>query len=77
MRLFVGCAATAIYFGLLGAIVLGLLLGADCLPMPGHTCPSDHQRNVYILLTLAVGLVIYWAIGLAVERYLRRHDDDS
>ncbi len=50
MRSYVGSAVTlTVVIWLFAAMtMLGPLMG-DCLPETGHSCPTDHERNLSLL----------------------------
>ena len=74
MKVVVGCGLSAIYFLFLGLLVLGNMLG-DCFPELGHYCPTDHERNDRIVVTMVIGVAIYAIVGMFIERYFRSRSD--
>jgi hypothetical protein len=75
MRSYVGSGAvlTVTIWLLAGMIMLGPLMG-DCLPELGHSCPTDHERNLSLLwIALAAAGINVAAICLLIR--LRRRDD--
>ena len=65
-----GCGLSAVYFLFLGVLIIGNMLG-DCFPELGHHCPTNHERNVRILVIIIIGVAFYGTVGMAVERYFR------
>jgi hypothetical protein len=70
-----GCLASLAWFGLIALFMLGTMMG-DCFPGMGHTCPTDHERNISILVILFGGVVIYLLIILVIVRLSRRASGD-
>jgi hypothetical protein len=53
--------------------MLGPLMG-DCLPEMGHSCPTDHERNLS-LLQIAFGAAVINVAAIWLLIRLRRGDD--
>jgi hypothetical protein len=56
--------------------MLGTMMG-DCFPGKGHTCPTDYERNVALLVILFGGIVIYLLARLVIERVSRGDNGDE
>ena len=63
--------ATLIYFAFVILLVLGNMLG-DCFPGMGHSCPTDHERNVRILTILIGGVALYFVAFFGIDAIIRR-----
>lgn len=75
MKVVAGCLASLAWFGLIALFMLGTMMG-DCFPGMGHACPTDHERNIYVLVILFGGVVIYLLITLVIVRLSRRASGD-
>ena len=73
MKAVAGCLASLAWFGLIALFMLGTIMG-DCFPGMGHTCPTDHERNVRLLTILLGGIALYLLVGLAAVRFAHRED---
>lgn len=68
-----GVVLTVTIWLLAGGIMLGPLMG-DCLPEMGHSCPTDHERNLSLLwIALAAAGINVAAVWLLIRR--RRRDE--
>ena len=76
MKVISGCIASACYFALVLLFMFESMMG-DCFERIGHPCPTDHERNVRVLVILAVGVVAYGIVGFAIARLSKRRDDNS
>jgi len=78
MKAVLGCVASLAYFAFVGLLMLGNMLG-DCFPEMGHTCPTDHERNVAIVTIFLGGLVFYGLIAFCLTWLGKRlsHRDSS
>ena len=74
MKAVAGCLASLVWFGLIALLMFGTMMG-DCFPDMGHTCPTDHERNVRLLVIFLGGIAIYLLAGLLIGR--RRCDVDE
>ena len=64
-----GCLLTIGVWMLAGLIMLGPVLGT-CVPDTNHACPTDHDRNMQIVRTALVAVLVN--TGLIYLLY-RRH----
>jgi hypothetical protein len=65
-----GCVLTGAIWLLATLAMLGPIMG-DCLPELGHTCATDHERNMSLLrIALAAVAINIGALWLFV--FLRR-----
>jgi len=77
MKAAIGCVASLAYFGFIGLLIAGNILG-DCFPDTEHICPTDHERNVTILSVFFGGLLLWGLTAYAfvrVGRHLNKEDD--
>lgn len=65
MKAALGCIASFAYFAFVGLLMLGNMLG-DCFPDMGHSCPTDHERNVTIVSIFLSGLALYALIAFGL-----------
>ncbi len=49
----------------------------ECFPEMGHTCPTDHERNMLLLEILLGGTGIYLLVALAIARFGRRAEKED
>ncbi|HXH14817.1 MAG TPA: hypothetical protein VNJ10_01655 [Sphingomonas sp.] len=75
MKAVAGCLASLAWFGLIALFMLGTMMG-DCFPGMGHTCPTDYERNISLLVILFGGVVIYLLVMLVIVRLSRRASGD-
>lgn len=68
-----GCLFSALIWSLGAFLVLGIF-GGDCLPRPGHLCPSDHERNLRALRVI-IAVVGINVLGLYRLARLRARPD--
>lgn len=68
-----GVVLTVCVWLLAAMTMLGPLMG-DCLPEMGHSCPTDHERNLSLLqIAFGAAAINVAAIWLLIR--LRRGDD--
>ena len=53
-----GLIATPVYWTFVLGSVLGEVMG-DCFERPGHPCPSDVERNLWVIGLLICGTAVY------------------
>ena len=73
MKAVAACLASLAWFGLIALFMFGTMMG-ECFPGMGHTCPTDHERNVRLLVILLGGIAIYVLVGLTAVHFARRKD---
>lgn len=68
-----GCFASLAWFSLVAMAMASVMMG-DCVPGFGHDCPTDHERNMRLLLILFVGIAVYIAAAWLLEKAGRHRD---
>jgi hypothetical protein len=76
MKTAAGFLASLTWFGLMALFMLGTMLG-DCFPTVGFTCPTDHERNVRLLVISLGGIGLYLLVALAITRFGSRRDAED
>jgi Ca2+/Na+ antiporter len=66
-----GCLLTSLIWLFAAFVILGIVAG-DCFPELGTVCPSDHERNMRVLLvalaTTSINILGLFLLARAVAR---------
>ena len=71
MKVLIASILSVAYFAAICFLLVGSMMG-ECFPGRGNICPTDHERNVGVMVILVGGVTLYLVVGFGI-RYLLAH----